>query len=180
MQEKTLDIRVGHSPDPDDAFMFYALARGKIDTGRYRFTHEMADIESLNRRAETGELEVSAISIHQYPFIREHYAMLACGCSMGDGYGPMIVARRPMQLSEMKSREGARKSSSAETARTRDVLHAALELFYDRFGAAVDLAFEDDDGARVALLSLIPRRKERRTAQAKPPVTSTLQDVANG
>ena len=104
MQEKTLDIRVGHSPDPDDAFMFYALARDKIDTGRYRFAHEMADIESLNRRAETGELEVSAISIHQYPFIRERYAMLACGCSMGDGYGPMIVARRPMQVAELQGR----------------------------------------------------------------------------
>ena len=83
-------------------------------------------------------------------------------------------------MGEIKSRNGARKSSDAEIARIRDVLHAALELFYDRFGAAVDLAFEDDDGTRVALLSLTPRRRDRRASQARPPATSTLQDVANG
>ena len=104
MAQSSIPIRVGHSPDPDDAFMFYALARDKIDTGPYRFTHEMADIETLNRRAETGELEVSAISIHQYPYIRERYALLACGCSMGDGYGPMIVAPRPMSLADLRGR----------------------------------------------------------------------------
>ncbi len=95
-------IRVGHSPDPDDAFMFYALARELIDTGAYRFVHEMADIETLNRRALQGELEVSAISIHAYPFVREKYALLSCGCSMGDGYGPMVVARRPMRIEELR------------------------------------------------------------------------------
>jgi 1,4-dihydroxy-6-naphthoate synthase len=100
----TIPIRVGHSPDPDDAFMFYALAKDKIDTGPYRFTHEMADIESLNRRAETGELEVSAISIHTYPFVRDKYALLACGCSMGDGYGPMVVSRLPMTIGELRNK----------------------------------------------------------------------------
>jgi 5,8-dihydroxy-2-naphthoate synthase len=104
MQDTAIPIRVGHSPDPDDAFMFYGLAAGKIDTGPYRFTHEMADIESLNRRAERGELEVSAISIHSYPFVRKHYALLACGCSMGDGYGPMVIARRPMALAELSGK----------------------------------------------------------------------------
>ena len=74
------------------------------------------------------------------------------------------------QMGQIKSRHGARRSSDAEVARSRDVLHAALELFYDRFGAAVDLAFEDDDAARVAMLSLIPRRKDRRAAAVKPPV----------
>lgn len=97
-------IRVGHSPDPDDAFMFYALARERIDTGPYRFVHEMADIESLNRRAETGKLEVSAISLHTYPYVHSRYALLACGCSMGDGYGPMIVARRPMTVSDVRGK----------------------------------------------------------------------------
>ncbi|HKQ49500.1 MAG TPA: MqnA/MqnD/SBP family protein [Phycisphaerae bacterium] len=101
MTNNPIPIRVGHSPDPDDAFMFYGLAAGKIDTGPYRFTHEMADIESLNRRAERGELEVSAISIHSYPFVRERYALLACGCSMGDGYGPMVIAKRPMKLGDL-------------------------------------------------------------------------------
>jgi 1,4-dihydroxy-6-naphthoate synthase len=94
-------IRVGHSPDPDDAFMFYALAADKIDTGGYRFTHEMADIESLNRRAERGELEVSAISIHSYPFVKDKYALLNCGASMGDGYGPMVIAKRARPVANL-------------------------------------------------------------------------------
>lgn len=101
MPAATIPIRVGHSPDPDDAFMFYALAEGKIDTGRCCFTHEMADIETLNRRAEAGELEVTAISVHAYPFVRDKYALLNCGCSMGDGYGPMVIARVPMGLADL-------------------------------------------------------------------------------
>ncbi len=104
MNDKSILIRCGHSPDPDDAFMFYALAKEKIDTGPYRFVHEMADIESLNRRAEHGELELSAISIHAYPFVRRRYALMNCGCSMGDGYGPMVVTRRPMELSQLYGR----------------------------------------------------------------------------
>jgi 1,4-dihydroxy-6-naphthoate synthase len=95
-------IRVGHSPDPDDAFMFYALARERIDAGPYRFEHELADIETLNRRAERGELEVSAISFAAYPYVRERYALLACGCSMGDGYGPMVVAREALAAEQLR------------------------------------------------------------------------------
>ncbi|MFQ5412783.1 MAG: menaquinone biosynthesis family protein [Phycisphaerae bacterium] len=101
---ETIAIRVGHSPDPDDAFMFYALARDCIDTGPYRFTHEMADIESLNRRALTGELEVTAISIHAYPYLCDRYALLACGCSMGDGYGPMVIARESMAIDDLQGK----------------------------------------------------------------------------
>ncbi len=104
MTKKSIPIRVGHSPDPDDAFMFFALARDLIDTGPYRFTHEMADIESLNRRAESGELEVSAISIHSYPFVCDKYALLACGSSMGDGYGPMVIAREAMSIDDLRCR----------------------------------------------------------------------------
>ncbi len=100
----TILVRVGHSPDPDDAFMFFALAEGRIDTGPYRFAHEMADIETLNRRAESGDLEVSAISIHAYPFVRQHYALLGCGCSMGDGYGPKVVSREPLNPSQLRAR----------------------------------------------------------------------------
>jgi 1,4-dihydroxy-6-naphthoate synthase len=88
-------IRIGHSPDSDDAFMFYALAEGKLDTGNLRYVHELADIETLNRRALEGELEVSAVSIHAYAYLAEQYALLASGSSMGDGYGPRLVARRP-------------------------------------------------------------------------------------
>jgi 1,4-dihydroxy-6-naphthoate synthase len=96
-------IRVGHSPDPDDAFMFYALAHDKLDTGDLRFTHVLQDIETLNRRALGGELEVTAVSIHAYAFLTEKYALLPTGCSMGDRYGPMVVARQPLTTHELRS-----------------------------------------------------------------------------
>lgn len=96
-------ITVGHSPDPDDAFMFYALAHDKLDTGDLQFRHELQDIETLNRRALRGELEVTAISIHAYASLLDRYALLPSGCSMGDRYGPMVVARRPMKVDELRS-----------------------------------------------------------------------------
>jgi 1,4-dihydroxy-6-naphthoate synthase len=94
-------ITVGHSPDPDDAFMFYALAHDKIDTGDLMFRHELQDIETLNRRALKGELDVSAVSIHAYAFLLETYALLPSGCSMGDRYGPMVIARKPMTVRDL-------------------------------------------------------------------------------
>jgi 1,4-dihydroxy-6-naphthoate synthase len=93
-----LEIRVGHSPDADDAFMFYALARGKIDTGRYRFRHELVDIETLNQRAFSGELELTALSLHAYAHLTDRYVLCTCGASMGDRYGPMLVARNKQPL----------------------------------------------------------------------------------
>jgi 1,4-dihydroxy-6-naphthoate synthase len=95
-------ITVGHSPDPDDAFMFYALAHNKLDTGDLRFRHELQDIETLNRRALRGELEVTAVSIHAYAYLLDKYALLPSGCSMGDKYGPMVVARRRMTVEELR------------------------------------------------------------------------------
>src|SRR5262245_56862352 len=103
MTSSPMTITVGHSPDPDDAFMFYALAHDKIDTGPYRFRHELQDIETLNRRALRGELEVTAISLHAYAFLHDKYALLPTGCSMGDKYGPMVVARRNMSVEELNS-----------------------------------------------------------------------------
>ncbi|MEP7077808.1 MAG: MqnA/MqnD/SBP family protein [Chthoniobacterales bacterium] len=91
----SVDSRVftlGHSPDPDDAFMFYAMAEKKIDLRGYQFEHRLEDIQTLNERALRGELDISAISIHAYAYLSERYALLPCGASMGDGYGPMIVA----------------------------------------------------------------------------------------
>ena len=88
-------IHVAHSPDADDAFMFWAMAAGKIDTGGRRYVHELADIESLNRRALAGELEVTAVSLHAYAYLADRYALLAHGASIGDRYGPRIVARAP-------------------------------------------------------------------------------------
>jgi 1,4-dihydroxy-6-naphthoate synthase len=96
-------ITVGHSPDPDDAFMFYALAHDKIDTGGLTFRHELQDIETLNRRCLRGELEVSAVSIHAYSQILDKYALLPSGCSMGDRYGPMVVAPRPLSIEQLKT-----------------------------------------------------------------------------
>jgi 1,4-dihydroxy-6-naphthoate synthase len=97
-------IRVGHSPDPDDAFMFHALANGKIDTGDFEFSHELVDIETLNQRAFSGELELTAISIHAYAHLNDLYMLCSCGASMGDGYGPMVVAREPLSLQDLKAR----------------------------------------------------------------------------
>ena len=88
-------IHVAHSPDSDDAFMFYALAEGKLDTGDLRYVHELADIESLNQRARRAELEVTAVSIHAYAYLWREYALLGSGSSMGDGYGPRLVATIP-------------------------------------------------------------------------------------
>ena len=82
---------LGHSPDPDDAFMFYAMAENKIDLRGYRFKHQLEDIQTLNERALRGELHISAISIHAYAYVADKYALLPCGASMGDGYGPIVV-----------------------------------------------------------------------------------------
>ena len=103
MSEQTL-IRVGHSPDPDDAFMFHALANDKIATGPYRFTHQLQDIQTLNDRAFRGELELTAVSLHGYAYVTDKYALCACGCSMGDNYGPMIVAKQPGSLNDFRGK----------------------------------------------------------------------------
>lgn len=92
----TIELTLGHSPDPDDAFMFYGLARDKLDTGRYRFRHVLQDIQTLNERATRGELDITAISIHAYAYVLDKYALLPAGASMGFGYGPMVVAREPI------------------------------------------------------------------------------------
>lgn len=96
-------IRVGHSPDPDDAFMFYALAKDCIDTGAFRFEHELVDIETLNRRAFSAELELTALSLHAYAHLADKYMICSCGASMGDKYGPMVVAPKQYTIDELKS-----------------------------------------------------------------------------
>ncbi len=102
MNTTTKLIRVGHSPDPDDAFMFYALAKDKIDTGNYCFEHELVDIETLNRRAFQGELELTAISLHAYAFLADKYLLCPCGASMGDDYGPIVVTRTTMNVDQLR------------------------------------------------------------------------------
>jgi 1,4-dihydroxy-6-naphthoate synthase len=105
-----MEFLLGHSPDPDDAFMFYALAENKIDTRGHTFHHILQDIETLNQRAACGELHVSAVSIHAYAYLTDRYALLPCGASMGDGYGPMLVStveppRRPDQVRDWLSKK---------------------------------------------------------------------------
>jgi 1,4-dihydroxy-6-naphthoate synthase len=97
-------IRVGHSPDSDDAFMFFALAEGLVNTDELRYVHQLEDIETLNRRALNGELEVTAVSIHAYAYLSDRYALLPSGSSMGDRYGPRVVARSSESLSDAAGR----------------------------------------------------------------------------
>tara|TARA_Y100000588_G_C14159356_1_gene884123 strand:+ start:317 stop:1168 length:852 start_codon:yes stop_codon:yes gene_type:complete len=97
-------LTLGHSPDPDDAFMFYGLAKGLIDDGGYNFEHILQDIQTLNERASRGELDISAISIHTYAHVCDQYALLPSGASMGDGYGPMLVAREAFSKEEIAAR----------------------------------------------------------------------------
>src|SRR5882757_1741715 len=99
MQQTTLTL--GHSPDPDDAFMFYALAKDLIPTHGWRFEHILQDIQTLNERATRGELDISAISIHAYAYVSDKYALLPSGASMGDGYGPMLVAKQKFSRAEV-------------------------------------------------------------------------------
>jgi 1,4-dihydroxy-6-naphthoate synthase len=102
MQARTLTL--GHSPDPDDAFMFYGLAKGLIPAPGFKFEHILRDIQTLNERATRGELDISAISFHAYAYVSDQYALLPAGASMGDGYGPMLVAKQPLNKQEILKR----------------------------------------------------------------------------
>ena len=103
MQQTTLTL--GHSPDPDDAFMFYALAKELIPTRGFHFDHVLQDIQTLNERATRGELDVTAVSIHAYAYVSDKYALLPSGASMGDGYGPMLVARQKFSRTELAGKK---------------------------------------------------------------------------
>jgi 1,4-dihydroxy-6-naphthoate synthase len=96
------EIAIAHSPDSDDAFMFYGLATNKVRVPGLRFTHTLCDIETLNRKAMDGVYDVTAISFHAYPYLQDKYGLMTCGGSVGDGYGPMIVSTRPLTISEVK------------------------------------------------------------------------------
>ncbi len=97
------EIRVAHSPDSDDAFMFYGLATNKVRVPGLRFTHTLCDIETLNQKAREGVYDITAISFHAYPYIQDKYALMACGGSVGEGYGPMIVSTRPFTETDIRS-----------------------------------------------------------------------------
>jgi 1,4-dihydroxy-6-naphthoate synthase len=116
------EITLGHSPDPDDAFMFYALAADKIETNGLGFKHIIEDIETLNRRAINAELDVTAVSIHAYAYVLDQYALLTSGASMGDGYGPLLISREPMSLEELRA-------TTIAVPGTMTTAYLALRLF---------------------------------------------------
>src|SRR3954462_11669099 len=126
-------IHVAHSPDSDDAFMFYALAEGKLDTGDLRYVHELSDIESLNQRALRAELEVTAVSIHAYAHLWRRYALLGSGSSMGDGYGPRLVATSPASGDPRASLRGLRIAVPGKLT----TAYLALKLYQPEFEAVV-------------------------------------------
>jgi 1,4-dihydroxy-6-naphthoate synthase len=125
-----MDIRIAHSPDSDDAFMFYALAKDKLPTGKFRFSHTLQDIETLNRKALTGEYEITAISFHAYTYIADKYILLPSGASMGDRYGPMVVAREPWRQEELKGKRIA-------IPGTMTTAYLTLKLFQSEFEPVV-------------------------------------------
>jgi 5,8-dihydroxy-2-naphthoate synthase len=131
---------LGHSPDPDDAFMFYAMAENKIDLRGYRFEHRLEDIQTLNERALRGELHISAISIHAYAHVASKYALLPCGASMGDGYGPIVIRKRPTPNESPVNDSAARHflaDKRIAVPGTMTSAFLALQLFLGKFDYVV-------------------------------------------
>lgn len=133
-------LRLGHSPDADDAFMFYALATGRVTAPGLEFEHVLRDIETLNDWARAGRLEVTAVSAHAYPYVADRYLLTACGASMGEGYGPVVVAREPVTLADLAGRPVAipgRLTSAALALALYLPDHRPVPVPFDRIPAAV-------------------------------------------
>jgi 1,4-dihydroxy-6-naphthoate synthase len=151
-------IRIAHSPDPDDAFMFYGLSSGGVNPRGYQFEHILEDIQTLNDRATRGEYEMTAISLHAYPYLADKYALTACGCSMGDNYGPMVVSRTPMTVEDLKNRTIA-------VPGLRTTAYLALQLLLGRARNGPG----DRDGAftpRVKMFDQIPHEVKSGRVEA--------------
>ncbi len=134
-----MEIRIAHSPDSDDAFMFYALAKDKVPTGKFHFSHTLQDIETLNRKALNGEYEITAVSFHAYMYIADKYILLPSGASMGDRYGPMVVARAPWGQDELQGKRIA-------IPGTMTTAYLTLKLFQPDFEPVV-IPFDQIMGA---------------------------------
>src|SRR2546425_295202 len=134
-------IRVGHSPDPDDAFMFYGLSSGKVKLEGIRIEHLLEDIQSLNERAKKAELEVTAISAHAFPHVAEHYWIMRTGASMGEGYGPVIISRKYKNLDELRGKKiGTPGPLTTATLLFKTFTHGIsnIDMPFDRIMGAVD------------------------------------------
>ena len=129
VSDKGMTIKIGHSPDPDDAFMFYALTNGQIDTQERTYEHVLVDIDTLNDAAQEGTFEVSAVSIHTFPKISDTYALMNCGASMGEGYGPILVSNKEISLEEVKNCEIAIPGIEFPTFRLSIILTGLILAF---------------------------------------------------
>src|SRR5437879_2710393 len=135
-----LEIACAHSPDSDDAYMFYGLATKKIRSGLVQFRHVLDDIQTLNQRARNGEYELTAISYHAYPYVADKYVLMAAGSSVGDGYGPMVVASHPMTVDELKGKRIAipgKLTTAYLTLRLAQPDFEPVEIPFDRILEAV-------------------------------------------
>ncbi len=133
-----VSIRVAHSPDSDDAFMFYALATGKLATGRFKLEHILSDIETLNRKAMAGEYEITALSFHAYPYLQARYRLLPHGGSVGYNYGPMVVAARPMEPDELRQSEVVIAGELTTSALALKLWHPSIRTRVMPFDQIVD------------------------------------------
>lgn len=132
-------MRLGHSPDPDDAFMFYGIASGRVGSESIEFVHVIEDIESLNRKARGGELETTALSAHAYLYVQDKYRILSCGASMGEGYGPLVVARDPgLQISRKTIAVPGRLTTAFLLLRLYTEGFTAVEVPFDKIMDAVE------------------------------------------
>jgi len=144
-------IRVAHSPDSDDAFMFFALAKNLIDTGDFRFEHVLSDIETLNREAFEGTYEVTAVSIHAYAYLDEDYALLGSGASMGDGYGPVLVAREDVAREKLGSLKVAIPGELTSAALALKMWNPKLETVVRPFDAVMPAVSSGEVDAGVVI-----------------------------
>ncbi|MBL8151527.1 MAG: ABC transporter substrate-binding protein [Blastocatellia bacterium] len=138
----TIEIKVAHSPDSDDAFMFYALAKDKLDTGEITFTHVLRPIEELNQRAFNKEFDVTALSIHAYAYLADKYILLPSGASMGDRYGPMIVAREELTIADLKNKKIAVPGTMTTAFLTLKLLIAEFEAVVIEFDKIIEAVAE--------------------------------------
>lgn len=132
-------LQIGHSPDPDDAFMFYALSHGMIDTGDLQFTHVLRDIQTLNEWAMSGRLEITAISVHAFAYVHDRYALLPNGASIGDGYGPIVVARDDLTLLDLEGQRIAVPGLMTTAYLTLKLALPAFEVVVTPFDAIMDV-----------------------------------------
>jgi len=142
-ERRGLRIRVAHSPDSDDAFMFYALANKKFDTEGIEFENILSDIETLNQKAMNGEYEVSAVSIHAYPYIADKYQMLSSGASMGDGYGPMVVSKKPYKIEDINNLKIAIPGKMTSAFLALSIFAGAFEYEVVPFDQIIDRVLSD-------------------------------------